>query len=246
MNDEVQLFLERAREDWLFAENIYRTPHPQRAASPAYHAMFHVAEALLQSIGIETKSHAATKAGNDPSGPRVRRSRRALPAISPSINPSASLRYTSSFGRSSVKKYGKFAALIVIIVGTLVWLAFSGMKGNQTYYKTISELGQMGDTAYTQRLRVAGDVKPGSIQRKGNLVHFTLTQEKQTLQVAYDGIDPLPDTFKDGAQALADGKMERDGVFHARAIQAKCASKYEAKPGQRPGAKPVSTTKASF
>ena len=45
------------------------------------------------------------------------------------------------------------------------------------------------------------------------------------------GADPLPDTFRDGAQALADGRMGRDGVFHASKIQAKCASKYEAKPG---------------
>jgi len=50
--------------------------------------------------------------------------------------------------------------------------------------------------------------------------------------VAYTGSEPLPDTFRDGAQALADGKMGRDGVFHASKIQAKCASKYEAKPGQ--------------
>ena len=35
-----------------------------------------------------------------------------------------------------------------------------------------------------------------------------------------------------GAQALADGKLGADGVFHATKIQAKCASKYEAKPIQ--------------
>ena len=51
------------------------------------------------------------------------------------------------------------------------------------------------------------------------------------MKVAYTGTDPLPDTFRDGAQALADGRMGRDGVFHASKIQAKCASKYEAKPG---------------
>ena len=34
----------------------------------------------------------------------------------------------------------------------------------------------------------------------------------------------------DGAQALADGKLGADGVFQASKIQAKCASKYEAKP----------------
>ena len=131
-----------------------------------------------------------------------------------------------------MKKYGKFAALVVVVVGTVVWLAFAGSSENKTYYKTITELGQMGDHAYGQRIRVGGDVESGSIQRVGNTVQFTLTQEATKLKVAYTGSDPLPDTFKDGAQALADGKLDRDGVFRASKIQAKCASKYEAKPGQ--------------
>ena len=48
------------------------------------------------------------------------------------------------------------------------------------------------------------------------------------------GFDPLPDTFRDGAQALADGKLGPDGVFHASEVQAKCASKYAPKPGMAP------------
>ena len=136
-----------------------------------------------------------------------------------------------------MRKYGKFAALIVVVIGTLVWLATAGMNETKTYYKTISELAQMKDEAYGKRLRVGGDVETGSIQRVGNQVHFTLTQDANThLKVAYAGTDPLPDTFKDGAQALADGKLDKDGVFRANKIQAKCASKYEAKPGQvKPG-----------
>ena len=129
-------------------------------------------------------------------------------------------------------KYGKFAALIAIVVGTVVWLAAAGMKENKTYYKTISELGQMGNQAYGQRLRVGGDIEAGSIHRVGQEVQFVLVQDKRRLKVAYTGRDPLPDTFKDGAQALADGKLETDGVFRTKQIQAKCASKYEAKPGQ--------------
>jgi len=135
-----------------------------------------------------------------------------------------------------MKKYGKFAALIVIVVGTLAWLAASGMSGSQTYYKSISEMDQMGGQAYGKRLRVGGDVAAGSIQRVGKEVQFVLTQDKLTLKVAYTGSEPLPDTFRDGAQALADGKLDQDGVFRAGKIQAKCASKYEAKPGQlKPG-----------
>jgi cytochrome c-type biogenesis protein CcmE len=51
--------------------------------------------------------------------------------------------------------------------------------------------------------------------------------------VVYTGTEAPPDTFKDNAQALAEGNYGHDGVFHAKQIQAKCASKYgPAQPGQ--------------
>ena len=75
-----------------------------------------------------------------------------------------------------MKKYGKFVALIVVVIGTLVWLATAGMKETQTYYKTVAELGKMGDQAYGTRLRVGGDVESGSIQRVGNQVQFVLVR----------------------------------------------------------------------
>ena len=141
-----------------------------------------------------------------------------------------------------MRKYGKFAVLIAVVIAALVWLASTGVSETKTYYKTISELGQMGDRAYQERLRVAGDVESGSIQRTQGQVCFTLTQDKKQLKVAYAGTDPLPDTFRDGAQALADGRMGHDGVFHANKIQAKCASKYEAKPSQLRAAPVAKTT----
>ena len=74
---------------------------------------------------------------------------------------------------------------------------------------------------------------PGSIQRAGTAVKFTICEKEhnQLLSVVYTGRDPLPDTFRDNAQAMADGKMQPDGTFHASSIAAKCPSKYEAKPG---------------
>lgn len=146
-----------------------------------------------------------------------------------------------------MKKYGKFIALTALILGTLIWLGTASMKDNQTYYRTIAELGQLGAGATRQRVRVGGDVEKGSIVRKADLVEFTLAQDNRRLKVSYDGRDPLPDTFRDGAQALADGKLGADGVFHANKIQAKCASKYAAKPGQAPaGLKPVTNTRGNI
>ncbi len=124
--------------------------------------------------------------------------------------------------------------MCLVILGSLVWLATAGISGSQTYYKTISEVNQMGDSAKARHLRVGGDVQTGSIVRSSGVVRFTLVQDKLMMKVAYEGRDPLPDTFKDGAQALADGRLGPDGVFHASEIQAKCASKYAPKPGMAP------------
>lgn len=114
----------------------------------------------------------------------------------------------------------------------LAYLAYTGVQESKSYYVTIAELKQQskqGEDVYAKRLRVAGDVIPGSIKRSGMRVEFTLSENGNTLPVVYTGTDAPPDTFKDNAQALAEGHFGRDGVFQATGIQAKCASKYEAK-----------------
>jgi len=125
----------------------------------------------------------------------------------------------------------KFGLITAVVVGVLGWLAAAGINETATYYVTIEELRAMDD-AVDKRLRVAGDVEPGSIVRKEGRVEFTIAQEDQKLDVVYTGRDPLPDTFRDRAEALCDGRLGENNVFVAQKIQAKCASKYEKKPGQ--------------
>jgi len=131
----------------------------------------------------------------------------------------------------------KFGLIIAAILGTLGWLAAGGINQTASYYKEIAELERLQpNEKIDKRLRVGGDVELNSISRDGRDVHFVLVQEKdgvkRRLNVIYSGIDPLPDTFKDNApcQALVDGKLGADNVFRANKLQAKCASKYEAKP----------------
>jgi cytochrome c-type biogenesis protein CcmE len=87
-------------------------------------------------------------------------------------------------------------------------------------------------------MRVSGNVRNGSIARADGRVDFVLEEQGKAVPVSYVGRDPLPDTFKDGAQALVEGRMRPDGRFEAEGVQAKCASKYEAAPNQNqtPGA----------
>jgi cytochrome c-type biogenesis protein CcmE len=133
---------------------------------------------------------------------------------------------------------------VVIILGTIAWLARSGYNSSKSYFVHIAELNGMGEKAYHSNLRVDGFVQPGTIEQNGTHVDFVLNEFEshspkaatgRLLKVSYKGSEPPPDTFKDDSEALAIGTYGRDGVFHATALQAKCASKYAP---QQPGAAP--------
>ena len=105
------------------------------------------------------------------------------------------------------------------------------MKERRRYYHTVAELSTLGSGELRQRIRVGGDIVTGSIQYLPGRVDFVLKEGNESVSVSYIGTDPLPDTFKDGAQCLVEGHMMPDDHFKAEQVQAKCASKYEAEPG---------------
>jgi len=127
----------------------------------------------------------------------------------------------------------KFVAGSILIVVALAFLAFTGFQDNKAYYQNVSELYATKDKAFGRNLRVEGDVVAGSIQREAKQTRFVIshtdkkTNETHTLPVTYVGSDPLPDTFRDYAQAVVEGTYHQDGVFVAKSMTAKCASKYE-------------------
>jgi len=135
-----------------------------------------------------------------------------------------------------LKTRAKFAIGVGVILTTLVWLAWVGVTESKTYYYTIAELSALDGARARQRIRVGGDIRAGSIARLPGRVDFIIEQEGRSLHVSYVGREPLPDTFVDGAQALVEGRHMPDGNFVAEKVQAKCASKYEAAPGDtKPG-----------
>ena len=147
----------------------------------------------------------------------------------------------------------RIAIAVVIILGTIGYLAYSGAATNKSYYVTVAEMQNMGAKAFKTHLRVEGFVKPETIQQSGTHVTFVLTEfeshnpkataNPRSVVVNYQGSEPPPDTFKGDAQALAIGTFGQDGVFHATQLQAKCASKYA--PAQPNGVQPAQPAKMS-
>jgi cytochrome c-type biogenesis protein CcmE len=114
------------------------------------------------------------------------------------------------------------------IIGALAWLGFVGFQESKAYYVTVTEYAAMKDGLEGETLKVAGDVVAGSIDRSISPMEFTISHEGSTLKVQYVGQAVIPDTFKDGSKAVVEGTVDDQGVFRARHIEAKCASKYEA------------------
>lgn len=117
------------------------------------------------------------------------------------------------------------STLVVLATAYLIW---SGMQGGAVYALTIRELRTRAPGIYGQSVRVGGSVDGQSItwDATEHLLTFNLLDENMTLPVSYQGA--RPDMFRDGAQALVEGKWQRDGVFEASKLLLKCPSKYEA------------------
>ena len=121
----------------------------------------------------------------------------------------------------------KFLVGGAIIIAALVWLGVAGFNESKSYYFTVDEFNTMRDDLDGKTLRLAGDVVSGSIDRSTPQLEFVIAGAKNSIRVRYTGDGFVPDTFKDGSKALVEGKLDADGVFNARQIEAKCASKYE-------------------
>jgi cytochrome c-type biogenesis protein CcmE len=124
----------------------------------------------------------------------------------------------------------KFVGGSAVIVLTVVYLALANGGGdNLARTVSIAELKKPSEARYTQRLTVAGRVKPCSIVRQGRIVQFTIhdkDDKELTFPMEYRGKEPLPDLFKDEADVNVDGRLDQSGVFIGDLVAAKCASKY--------------------
>ncbi len=75
------------------------------------------------------------------------------------------------------------------------------------------------------RLRIGGLVENGSLVRlAGKSVTFRITDGKDAVPVAYTGL--LPDLFREGQGVVAEGALDKSGVFQADNILAKHDERY--------------------
>jgi cytochrome c-type biogenesis protein CcmE len=129
----------------------------------------------------------------------------------------------------------KFLFGAVIIVASVGLLMFQGVKETGVYFLTPTELAAKttaDPTFYNVGLKMGARVVPGSVRRDAatQTIDFQVTDGAHTYPVTYRGL--VPDTFTDAndIEVVVEGRLGKDGVFHATDVLAKCGSRYEAVP----------------
>jgi cytochrome c-type biogenesis protein CcmE len=127
----------------------------------------------------------------------------------------------------------KFIVGAVVIMSSVGFLMASGVKETGVYFVTPMELAEKvaeDSSLHNVGIRMGARVVAGTIRRDvvTQTVSFDVTDGSQTYPVVYRGLPP--DTFDDDADVVVEGRLSRDGVFHATSLLAKCGSRYEAQP----------------
>jgi cytochrome c-type biogenesis protein CcmE len=129
----------------------------------------------------------------------------------------------------------KIVITLALIVGGVGLLFYSSLAETVSYYKHVDEVMAGPETWVDKDLQVHGFVEPGSIHRRieqqVTKVDFVLENKGKRIAVRSDGAAVIPDTFKDLAEVVAKGRLQRgpNGEYHLETheILAKCPSKYE-------------------
>ena len=119
----------------------------------------------------------------------------------------------------------KWVLPALVVAGCVGYLIYAS-GGSAEYYLTVSELRSHTGTG---DVRVAGVVQDDVLKSDGGL-HVTFTEKDGTASMPVEYSGTLPDIFKPGITVVAEGKLGSDGVFHARALLAKCPSRFSTAP----------------
>ena len=128
---------------------------------------------------------------------------------------------------------GLLAALLTMVVA-IVGVFMFGFKEASVYSMKVSQFLAEQDKHAGKRVRIEGELVPGTLQKRDSPCEFRFTvmdQQAKDRRIAVRYPQCIvPDTFRDvpqgGVEVTAEGLMKADH-FEASLIMAKCASKYD-------------------
>ena len=118
-----------------------------------------------------------------------------------------------------------FIGLGLVVLGIATVLVLNAFQSNLVFFFTPTQVVN-GEAPQGHSFRIGGMVEDGSLVREndGLTVRFIVTDTAKRVPVTYKGI--LPDLFKEGKGAVAQGKLNGEGTFVASEVLAKHDENY--------------------
>ncbi|MDH6464141.1 cytochrome c-type biogenesis protein CcmE [Micromonospora sp. A200] len=114
-------------------------------------------------------------------------------------------------------------AVVAVLLAAGALLVTSALRDTLTYYRTPGEV--LGDPDATwERVRLGGDVVPGSLRQTGDLVVFRLAEDGHEITVEQRGVPP--ETFREGEGAVVEGILSPDRVFRSDHVVVRHGNEY--------------------
>ena len=122
------------------------------------------------------------------------------------------------------KRFGLIAAGLILLVIAAVLITQS-FRSNLVFFFTPTQV-ESGEAPKTGSFRIGGMVEKGTLKRlpDGLHVQFKVTDTAKSMLVQYKGI--LPDLFKEGKGVVAQGELNKNGLFEADQVLAKHDENY--------------------
>ncbi len=117
----------------------------------------------------------------------------------------------------------RYVVAAAICLAAVLYLVFVGLSCNIVYFRTVSEAVAERADEGDARLRMAGEVVPGSVERRPDGVAFQMTEGGKVASVFHRG-DP-PELFADGAPVVCEGQWQGT-TFDSDRIMIKHGSEY--------------------
>lgn len=113
----------------------------------------------------------------------------------------------------------------LVAVGVASALVLNAFNSNLVFFFTPTQIAN-GEAPKGRSFRIGGLVEAGTLKREGDglTVRFVVTDTVKRIPVMYKGI--LPDLFKEGKGAVAQGQLGADGTFVASEVLAKHDENY--------------------
>lgn len=113
----------------------------------------------------------------------------------------------------------------LLVTTVVVIFSLKAMEGMATYFMDAKQFSETREDYMGRNVKILGIVQEGSLIHDDSGYRFVVEHEDAAIKVSYASM--APDTFKEGAQVVVEGRVTEAEVFVADKLMAKCASKYE-------------------